>query len=213
MAILKPKTSAGVRRYLQTQAAKQGVRPASYGVGGSCMPPRSSSTRDPGPYGSACPPTPEVPGCIRPGRTCDVGRIGSTLVVAGGTTFNMQITPRRLPWFKPLGVRCTVTDLNNSDLSHRVLITAVRIGGEPQLTVDDTSPTLPTAAGDSIDGFFSDDWIDPDGYAVPVGWQWCSNAANERQLVIFGATIGLSAATNVLVSVSLYGNAAQSPNG
>jgi len=201
--------SAGVRRYLDRQARKSTRDVKTFGVGGSCRPPMAPGENG---YGTSCPPTPEVAGCVRPGRTCDVGRIGNTLVVAGGSTFEMNITPKRLPWFQPYGVRAVITDLGNSDLSHRVLITSVKIGGEPQLTVDETNPTLPTAAGQSIAGFWSDDWIDPDGFAVPVGWNWCSNAANERQLTIYGATLGLAASTDVLVSISLYGNAAKQPS-
>ncbi len=199
--------SAGVRRYLSRQAAKHAGNAAAFGVGGSCMP-RQTGTSN---YGTGCPPTPEVQGCIRPGRTCDVGRIGTTKVVAGGSTFDITITPRRLPWFQPTGVRATITDLGNADLQHRVLITSVKVGGEPQLTVDEQSPTLPTAVGNTIEGFWSDDWIDPDGWAVPVNWDWCSNSANERELVVYGAALGYSSSTELLVSISLYGNAAQSP--
>lgn len=197
--------SAGVRRYLEKQSSKA----KAFGVGGSCMPRQNA---DPG-YGGSCPPTPQVPGCVRPGRTCDVGRVGTTKVVQGGTTFDLTITPRRLPWFQPTGVRATITDLGNSDLQHRVLITSVKIGGEPQLTVDQENPTLPTAVGETIEGFWSDDWIDPDGWAVPVGWDWFSNAANERELTIFGAALGLSSSINLLVSISLYGNAAMNAPG
>jgi len=203
-------SSPATRRYLDRHRAKlrDGAEHARFGVGGSCTPRMAPGEG----YGTSCPPGPQIPGCVRPGRTCDVGRIGNTKVVAGGALFSMDITPKRLPWFQPLGIRAVVTDLGNSDLSHRVLITAVKVGGDAQLTVDNTNPTLPTAAGNEIDGFWSDDWIDPDGYAVPVNFAWCSNAANERQLTVYGATLGIAPATNVLVSISLYGNAAQQPS-
>ncbi len=177
--------------------------PARFGVGGGCTPPRS--TQPPG--SSNCnTSSPEVPGCIRPGRTCDVSRVGAIKVVQGGQPFEITIEPTKVTWFQPLGVRCVVTDLQNSDLSHRVLFTSVEINDSPQESINNTSPTAPAAAGDTINGWWSDDWIDPDGYAVPVGWGWISRESNTNLLKIRGLALGLPDSTLAVVSVSLYGN-------
>jgi len=135
-------------------------------------------------------------------------------VVQGGSAFELTIEPDKVPWFQPVAVRATITDLSSTDLSHRVLFTAVEINDVPQESINNTSPVAPAAPvapatqGGSIKGWWSDDWIDPDGYAVPVGWGWISNAANINLLKIHGIALGLPVSTNVLVSVTLYGNGA-----
>ncbi|MCG8590654.1 MAG: hypothetical protein MJE66_15290 [Proteobacteria bacterium] len=134
-----------------------------------------------------------------------------TQLVTGGSTFEISIEPTKVPWFQPLGVRAVVTDAGNSDLSHRVLFTAVEINDTPQESINDTAPVAPAAAGDRINGYWSDDWIDPDGYAVPVGWGWISIAANLNVLKIHGIALGTAPSTDLLVSISLYGNGAAAP--
>lgn len=201
------------------RARAQGDRQARFGVGGGCTP-RMSPSYAPGenPPGSMpCPAPVELPGCIRPGRTCDATKLPTTLVVAGGTAFEMTITPDKVTWFKPTGVRATITDLTNTDLSHRVLFTAVTINDTPQEAINNINPVAPASAGGvagaggSIKGWWSDDWIDPDGYAVPVPYGWISNASQPNVMKIYGIALGLPPATDVLVSVTLYGNGAAQP--
>jgi len=188
----------------------------SFGIGGGCMP-RQSPNMAPGetgtPPGLDCLGPVVLPGCVRPGRRCDTTKIGATKVVEGGTAFELEIEPRKVPWFKPSAVRAVITDLANTDLSHRVLFTAVEINDTPQEGQNDTRPVAPTAPGDVIDGWWSDDWIDPEGYAVPIPWGWISNRANVNLLKIYGIAIGLPVTTQLLVSVTVYGNGASSPRG
>lgn len=205
MRLIQEALSPNVQEAIRLQ--HRGAAPrARFGIGGGCTP----RTATPPPGSSNCPSPPVVPGCIRPGRTCDVSRVGATQVVTGGQPFSIIIEPTRVTWFQPLGVRCVITDLSNSDLSHRVFFTGVTINETPQESVNNITPTAPAAAGDRIDGWWSDDWIDPDGYAVPVGWGWISRESNTNQLKVHGIALGIPNTTDVLVSVSLYGNGANS---
>ncbi len=201
MTLIHEALSPNVRDAV-ARARAQGDPLARFGVGGGCTP----RTNIPPNTGISCPPPPELPGCIRPGRTCDVSRVGATEVVAGGSVFHIEIEPDKVPWFQPLGVRAVITDLDNTDLSHRVLFTSVRINDVPQESINEQAPVAPVNPGDSIKGWWSDDWIDPDGYAVPVGWGWISNAANLNVLTVTGIALGIPQSTSLLVSISLYGN-------
>lgn len=200
---LSPDVKTAIAKHRHQEKAK-------FGMGG-CGGGRSNTPPGGPPSTSRCPTPPIVPGCVRPGRTCDVQRVAETLVVQGGQAFEMTIEPNKSPWFQPVGVRATITDLRNTDLSHRVLFTAVEINDVPQEPINVTNPTAPAAAGDRVKGWWSDDWIDPDNYAVPVSWGWISIESQLNLLKIHGIALGLPPATLALVSVSLYGNPASAP--
>ena len=185
----------------------------AFGMGGCGTPRTNAATgaaRQP-PGSDNCPSPPNIAGCVRPGRTCDVQRVGTTQLVTGGEPFEITILPDKSPWFQPVGVRATITDLSNSDLSHRVLFSAVEINDVPQEPINVRVPAVPVNPGDVVKGWWSDDWIDPDNYAVPVSWGWMSIEAHLNVLKIYGRALGLQATTQALVNVSLYGNPAAAP--
>lgn len=137
--------------------------------------------------------------------------MGQTRLVQGGLVFSITIEPKGVSWFYTSGVRATVTDLDNSDQSHRVLFTAVRIGNNGKEAFDEVAPVAPTLAAPTIAGKWSDDYNDPDGWATPVGWGLSSNIANSQPLTLYGIALGLPVTTNLLVSISCTGTPAHAP--
>jgi hypothetical protein len=181
---------------------------ARLGIGGSCTPRMS-----PDAYGGGnCSVPPQVSGCERPGRPCDLGQMGTTQLVLGGSPFVLTIEPEGAAWFQTVSVQATVVDADNSDLVHRVLFTAVRIGNNGMEAFDDTSPTAPAAAGDTINGVWSDAWAtDDENDAYQVNWGWSSIQGQSKPLRIHGIALGLPATTRLLVSVKCRGNASDMP--
>lgn len=192
--------SADVRRAIQ--AARRHVDPARrFGVGGSCNGRTGSGRRGTGACGSGIS-MPDIPGCEPdPGRYCDMQKIGKIVEVNGQAAFIAVIEPEQTPFFDPRAVRATVTDASNPDLNHRVFITGVSINKYPQELFHDAAPTAAT-----LDGIWSDDWTDPDGYAVKVPWGFMSNEANNLVLEIYGFVRGYSAGTSLEVQFTVYGN-------
>lgn len=187
------------------EVAAQAQRDARFGVGGSCSP----RTVDPtaggyGNCGDAMPPA--IPECDRPIRICDAGRMSITKVVQGGSSFTLDLQPQNSAYFQITAARMRVTELNDSDWNHRVLITSVRRGASAIESFDDTAPVAPTAAGETIDGMWSDEYFSEEG-AVPVNWGKVSTEVFHQNLRLYGLALGVPASTLLLVTLTCVGNA------
>jgi hypothetical protein len=154
---------------------------------------------------------PAIPGCFGPDnqRICDMQRVSRGVIVTGGLPFTLQMEPSNSAWFAAYAVRATVTDAQNADLNHRVLFTSVTRNGVPLESTNIVPGVAPALLnGTQFDGWWSDDWQDPDAYAVGVSWGWYSDLANKAALRISGIAFALPADTIIAVVVTTYGNAA-----
>ena len=140
--------------------------------------------------------------CYKHGkRLCDMTKLGGLVQAAGATAFQLRIEPQRSSFFEPIAVRCVVTDAANSQLNYRVWFTGVEINSVPQENVSVSNPTVNT-----LSGWWSDDWQDPDIYAVPVNWGVFSKESQSYPLDIFGFVRGLGGGITTEISISIYGN-------
>jgi len=165
------------------------------------------------PGGASCDTPPAIAGCFGPEnkRLCDMQRVSRGIIITGGSVFNLQMEPTNSAWFEPLAIRATIVDAQNSDLNHRVLVTAVTLNDSPLESTNVVAPVAPALVnGTAFDGWWSDDWQDPDTYAVGVSWPWFSDLANKNPLRIIGLAFGLPAQTFIAAVFTLYGNAAPS---
>lgn len=173
--------------------------------GGAKLDPRFEN-----PDGCAWPPN--QPGCFGGQRLCDMKRVSLGIIVNGGAAFNLQMEPSNSAWFDPRAIRATIVDANNADLNHRVLITAVTVNDSPIEATNITAPVAPAVVnGTRFDGWWSDDWQDPDSYAVGVSWPVFSDLNNKMPLRIIGIAAFLPAATFVAATFTIYGNPANNP--
>lgn len=140
--------------------------------------------------------------CYKHGRRlCDMVKVGALVQQTGGSAFTLRIEPQRSSYFEPIAVRAVITDASNSSLNYRAFFTAVTINDFPQENVNTVNPTVATTSG-----WWSDDWQDPDIYAVPVNWGVFSKASLTYPLDIHGFLRGINAGVTVEVSLSIYGN-------
>lgn len=166
-----------------------------------------SSVTDP----NACDVPPAIPGCFGPDnkRLCDMQRVSRGIIVTGGATFTLQMEPTNSAWFQALAVRATVIDANNPDLNHRVLLTSVTRNGVPLESTNLVPGVAPALVnGTQFDGWLSDDWQDPDAYAIGVGWGWFSDLAAKAALRIAGIAAFYPSDTILAALITVYGNAA-----
>lgn len=178
---------------------------SAYGSG----PPRRFSSTPGGP--GACAPPPAIPGCFGPDnrRLCDMSKVSVGVIIGGGQTFNLQIEPTNSAWFQPLACRMTCVDAENVTLNSRVLITAVTLNDAPVEATNVTNPVAPALANNTrFNGWWSDDYQDPDAYAVGVPWPIFSDLTNKLPLRIIGIAQGIPAASFVALTVTIYGNPA-----
>jgi hypothetical protein len=160
-----------------------------------------------------CDSPPSIAGCFGPEnkRLCDMQRVSVGVIVGGGAVFNLQMEPTNSAWFEPLAIRATVVDAENVTLNSRLLVTAVTLNDCPLESTNDIAPVAPALVNNTrFNGWWTDDWQDPDVYAVAVSWPWFSDLSNKLPLRIIGIAFGIPAASFVAATFTLYGNAAPS---
>lgn len=221
---LSPSARKAVERAQATARSSGIVHPVTLGVGGGCLPARRPQQppngsgnytapptgRPPCPPQQPCSSSVEVPGCGSRVPICDMKKIGNQKVVQGGQPFFIEVKPDKSPYFDPAAIRVTAVDLANADVAHRVLFTAVSINSFPQEGIHNISPTAPTAVGNELQGWWSDDYTAPEDYAVRVQWGYISDDAQKLVLRLDGIAVGYAGTTNILLGVTLYGNPMQS---
>ncbi len=184
-----------------------------YGIGGTSAygkpPPRRFALQTQG-TDDDCAMPPAISGCFgrQNQRLCDMQRVSVGVIVGGGQQYNLQVEPTNSAWFEPLAIRATVVDANNADLNHRVLVTAVTLNDSPLESTNDVNPVAPALANNvRFNGWWTDDWQDPDAYAVGVSWPVFSDLTNKMPLRIIGLAFGLAAPVFVAAVFTIYGNA------
>lgn len=205
--IIHPEVARSVNRF-QSERDRMLRAPQAYGVGGV----NGRSARQ---YGvGGCAPR-QLTGCDAVGnssidrafcfkggkRLCDLAKVSNSVSVAGGSAFTLNLQPTLSVYFEPIAVRMVVTDASNSNLNYRAFITSISINQMPQEAINDSAPTVATTAG-----YWSDDYTDPDNYAIPVGWGVFGKTTLNEQLQMVGFTRGYAAGVTLWITLTCYGN-------
>jgi len=175
-------------------AVRRALAPEPYAVGGPC------GQR---PATGPCNPPSIDKMCFKGGkRLCDLQKVSNSVVQVGGAVWTLPIEPVLSAYFEPLAVRMVVTDANNSNLNYRTFVTSVSINQFPQEAINQPAPNLGTTQG-----YWSDDYQDPDHYAIPVGWGVFGKVSLGQNLTLIGIHRGYPPGVTLFTTVTLYGNA------
>ena len=142
------------------------------------------------------------PGCGKPVKPlCDVQKVGTLLrAIAPQATFTITPAPLRSNLFQALAMRNTVSGNTDPSVNGRLLIQQVEVNQSPQEAFS-TAPGLLVTSG-----VWTDDYVLPDGYGVPVAWAPFTQANLIQTLVIGGTSFYAAGGLTVDFQVSLYGN-------
>ena len=142
------------------------------------------------------------PGCgkaLKP--LCDVQKVGTIeRGIAPQTPFTINPAPLRSDLFQALAMRNTVSGNTDPSVNGRLLIQQVEVNQAPQ----EAFSTAPGVAVTS--GVWSDDYVLPDGYGVPVAWAPFTQANLIQTLTIGGVNLNPAGGITLDYQVSLYGN-------
>jgi hypothetical protein len=159
-------------------------------------------------YGGPWSPCYNVGGQIRPGcgrvlkPLCDVQKIGQILRgILPQTVWTLNPAPLRADLFQALAMRNTVSGNTDPSVNGRLLIQNVEVNQTPQEAFS-TTPGLAVTAG-----VWTDDYVLPDGYGVPVAWAPFTQPNLIQTLSIAGISLYPAGGLVVDYQVSLYGNA------
>ena len=142
------------------------------------------------------------PGCgkaLKP--LCDVQKVGRILrAIAPQAIWTIAPAPLRSDLFQALAMRNTVSGNTDPSVNGRLFIQLVEVNQSPQ-------EAFSTAAGLAVvSGVWSDDYVLPDGYGVPVAWAPFTQANLIQTLNIAGVSLYPAGGLTVDYQVSLYGN-------
>jgi len=142
------------------------------------------------------------PGCSRPLKPlCDVQKIGQILrAIAPQTIWTITPAPTRADIFQALAARMTVSGNADPAVNGRLFIQTVEVNQAPQEAFSGAAGLANTS------GVWTDDYVLPDGYGVPVAWAPFTQAALIQTLTISGVSFFPVAGLTVDLGVSIYGN-------
>ncbi len=142
------------------------------------------------------------PGCgkaLKP--LCDVQKVGRILrAIAPQTIWTITPAPLRSDLFQALAMRNTVSGNTDPSVNGRLLIQQVEVNESPQEAFS-TAPGLAV-----VSGIWTDDYVLPDGYGVPIAWAPFTQANLIQTLSIAGVSLYPAGGLTVDYQVSLYGN-------
>ncbi len=143
------------------------------------------------------------PGCGRPLKPlCDVQKVGQILRnIAPQAIWNIVPAPVRADLFQGLAFRNLVTGNLDPSVNGRLLIQNVEVNQSPQ----EAFSIAPALAG--VQGVWSDDYVLPDGYGVPIAWAPFTQANLIQTLNIGGVNLNPVGGLALDYQCSIYGNA------
>lgn len=143
------------------------------------------------------------PGCGKPLKPlCDVQKIGRIQrAIAPQTIWVINPAPLRADLFQGLAMRNTVSGNVDPSVNGRLFIQQVNVNDTPQEAFS-TAPGLLVTSG-----VWTDDYVLPDGYGVPIAWAPFTQANLIQTLTISGVSFYPAGGLTVDYQISIYGNA------
>ncbi len=143
------------------------------------------------------------PGCGKPLKPlCDVQKVGTILRgIAPQATWTINPAPLRTDLFQALAMRNTVSGNVDPSVNGRLFMQQVTVNQDPQESFSTNTGLLVTS------GVWTDDYVLPDGYGVPVSWAPFTQPNLIQTLTIAGVSFYPAGGLTVDYAVSLYGNA------
>ncbi len=142
------------------------------------------------------------PGCGKPLKPlCDVQKVGTILRAnAPQLVWTINPAPLRTDLFQGLAMRNTVSGNTDPSVNGRLFIQQVEVNQDPQESFS-TGPGLAVTSG-----VWTDDYVLPDGYGVPISWAPFTQPNLIQTLTIAGISFYAAGGLTVDYAVSLYGN-------
>ncbi len=143
------------------------------------------------------------PGCGRPLKPlCDVQKVGQILRnIAPQAIWNITPAPTRADMFQALSMRVTCSGNTDPSVNGRLFLQQVEVNQAPQ----EAFSGAPALANTS--GVWTDDYVLPDGYGVPVAWAPFTQANLIQVLTLGGVSFYPAGGLVTDLALSLYGNA------
>lgn len=165
--------------------------------------PRGSSNGNYGPWAPCYNTGSQVrPGCGKPLKPlCDVQKVGEILRnIQPQATFIINPAPVRADIFQALAIRNTVSGNQDPSVNARCFLQRVDVNRAPQEAFSGTEGLANTS------GVWSDDYVLPDGYGVPVSWAPFTQANLIQTLQIAGVSFYPAGGLVIDYAISIYGN-------
>lgn len=142
------------------------------------------------------------PGCgqaVKP--LCDVQKVGTILrAIQPQAVWTINPAPLRSDLFQGLAIRNTVSGNTDPTVNGRLFMQQVQVNQSPQ----EAFSTTPGVAVTS--GVWTDDYVLPDGYGVPIAWAPFTQPNLIGTLTIGGVSLFPAGGLVVDYQISIYGN-------
>ncbi len=146
------------------------------------------------------------PGCGKPVKPlCDVQKVGEIVRnILPQTVWIINPAPRRADLFQALAARMVVSGNADPSVNGRLFAQLVEVNEAPQESFSGAAGLANTS------GVWTDDYILPDGYGVPVAWAPFTQRNLIQTLTISGVSFNPAGGVALDLAISLYGNAISS---